>query len=109
VVTSATETNDPYPTISGTAEPGSTVTVVIDLGGGASVTYTTIANGDGTWSIDLATATPTDGALPDGGLAPGIYPLTVTATDAAGNTSAPANATLTITSGTTLYLPLIAR
>jgi uncharacterized repeat protein (TIGR01451 family) len=105
-----TETNNPYPTVSGTAEPSSTVTVVIDLGGGASVTYTTSADPDGNWSIDLATATPTDGALPEGGLAPGEYPVTVTATDAAGNVSDVMTFTLTITSGnTTLYLPLIAR
>jgi uncharacterized repeat protein (TIGR01451 family) len=114
LITSATETSDPYPTISGTAEPGSTVTVVIDLGGGASVTYTTTAGPDGTWSIDLANDTPTDGALPDGGLPPGEYPLTVTATDSVGNESAVTSFTLTITSettsgGTTLYLPLIAR
>jgi hypothetical protein len=49
---------------------------------------------------------PIDGALPEGGLAPGEYPVTVSATDAAGNVS-----TLTITggttnTGTTLYLPL---
>jgi hypothetical protein len=110
VVTSATETSDPYPTISGTAEAGVTITLTIDLGGGASVTYTTTADGDGNWSIDLASDTPTDGALPDDGLTPGEYALTVTATDAAGNESDPASATLTITSGsTTLYLPLIAR
>jgi uncharacterized repeat protein (TIGR01451 family) len=114
VLTSATETNDPYPTISGTAEPGSTVMVVIDLGGGTSVTYTTTADGDGNWSIDLANDTPTDGALPDGGLVPGEYPVTVTATDAAGNVSDVTTFTLTImgettSDGTTLYLPLIAR
>jgi uncharacterized repeat protein (TIGR01451 family) len=110
VVTSATETNDPYPTISGTAEAGVTITLTIDLGGGASVTYTTTADGDGNWSIDLASDTPTDGTLPDGGLTPGEYALTVTATDAAGNESDPASATLVITSdNTTLYLPLIAR
>jgi hypothetical protein len=41
----------------------------------------------------------TVGALPDGGLSDGTYPVTVTATDAAGNVS----------DTTTLYLPLIAR
>jgi hypothetical protein len=109
VVTSPSTTDSPTPTISGTADAGVTITLTIDLGGGASVTYETTTDGDGNWSIDLANNTPTDGTLPDGGLAPGDYPLTVTATDAEGNTSAPANATLTITSGTTLYLPLIAR
>jgi predicted phage tail protein len=114
VVTSGDTTDSPTPTISGTAEAGVTITLTIDLGGGASVTYETTTDADGNWSIDLATDTPTDGALPDGGLAPGEYPLTVTATDAEGNVSAPTSATLTITGeptsdGTTLYLPLIAR
>jgi hypothetical protein len=74
------------------------------------VTYTTTAGPDGAWSIDLTNDTPTDGALPEGGLAPGEYPVTVTATDAAGNVSNVTTFTLVITSdGTTLYLPLIAR
>jgi predicted phage tail protein len=66
------------------------------------------------WSIDLANNTPTDGTLPDGGLAPGDYPVTVMAIDTVGNESAVASFTFTITSettsdGSTLYLPLIAR
>jgi predicted outer membrane repeat protein len=112
VVTSSTETNDPYPTISGTAEAGVTITLTIDLGGGASVTYTTTADGDGNWSIDLANDTPTDGALPAGGLSDGSYPVTVTATNETGNTSTQYTLTVqtgTPAAGTTLYLPLIAR
>jgi hypothetical protein len=74
------------------------------------VTYTTTADGDGNWSIDLANDTPTDGALPDGGLAPGEYLVTITATDAAGNVSDVTTFTLVISGDdTTLYLPLIAR
>jgi uncharacterized repeat protein (TIGR01451 family)/uncharacterized repeat protein (TIGR02543 family) len=108
-ITSPALTNSPTPTISGTAEAGVTITLTIDLGG-ETVTYETTADGDGNWSIDLATDTPTDGALPEGGLAPGEYPVTVTATDAAGNVSDVMTFTMTITSGnTTLYLPLIAR
>ncbi|MFP3480701.1 Ig-like domain-containing protein, partial [Burkholderia sp. SIMBA_057] len=57
VVTSAALTNSATPTLAGTAEAGSTVTVAI---GGA--TYTTTATG-GHWSIDLATATPVTGSL----------------------------------------------
>jgi hypothetical protein len=107
------ETDDPTPTFSGTAEPGSTVTVVIDLGGGESVTYETTADGNGDWSIDLGSDTPTDGTLPDGGLGTGSYPVSITATDAADNASTPTALTLTITAApadfTTLYLPFVAR
>jgi uncharacterized repeat protein (TIGR01451 family) len=106
--------SSPTPTISGTAEAGVTITLTIDLGGGASVTYTTTAGEDGNWSIDLATATPTAGTFPTDGLTPSNYPVTVTATDAAGNVSVPAQVTLTVqaiarTAGTTLYLPLVER
>jgi hypothetical protein len=112
VVTSSTETNDPYPTISGTAEAGVTITLTIDLGGGASVTYETTADGDGNWSIDLASDTPTGGALPEGGLSDGSYPVTVTATNETGSASTQYTLTVqtsTPAAGTTLYLPLIAR
>jgi hypothetical protein len=114
VVTSGDTTDSPTPTLAGNADAGVTVTLTIDLGDGTSVTYTTTADGDGNWSIDLANDTPTDGALPEGGLAPGEYPVTVTATDTVGNESTVASFTLTITSettsdSTTLYLPLIAR
>jgi hypothetical protein len=112
VVTSGDTTDSPTPTISGTAEAGVTITVVIDLGGGASVTYTTTAGPDGTWSIDLATAQATDGALPDGGLSDGSYPVTATATNETGSASTQYTLTVqtsTPAAGTTLYLPLIAR
>jgi PKD repeat protein len=83
-----------------------------DLGGGASVTYTTTAGPDGAWSIDLADDDPTDGALPDGGLSDGSYPVTVTATNETGSASTQYTLTVqtsTPAAGTTLYLPLIAR
>jgi hypothetical protein len=107
------ETDDPTPPFSGTAEPGSTITVVIDLGGGESVTYETTADGNGDWSIDLGSDTPTDGTLPSEGLGTDSYPVSITATDAADNASTPTALTLTITAGpadfTTLYLPFVAR
>ncbi|WP_114861117.1 SwmB domain-containing protein, partial [Azospirillum brasilense] len=87
-VTSAALTNSATPTIAGTAEAGSTVTVTV---GGA--TYTTTATG-GTWSIDLATATPTAGSLSLN--ANGANPVSATATDAAGNTSTAGTQSLTI-------------
>ncbi|MGR0184826.1 beta strand repeat-containing protein, partial [Azospirillum aestuarii] len=88
VITSAALTNSATPTLAGTAEAGSTVTVTV---GGA--TYSTTATG-GTWSIDLATATPTAGSLSLN--ANGSNPVSVTAKDASNNTSNPGTQTLTI-------------
>ncbi|WP_454017463.1 Ig-like domain-containing protein [Azospirillum sp. Marseille-Q6669] len=88
VVTSAALTNSATPTLAGTAEAGSTVTVTV---GGA--TYSTTATG-GTWSINLATATPTAGSLSLN--ANGTNPVSVTATDASNNTSTPGTQTLTV-------------
>ena len=76
-------TNDTTPTITGTAEAGSTVTVVMP---GTGETITTTAAANGTWSV-----TPTT-ALADGTTGSAI----VTAKDAAGNISAPTNVPLTI-------------
>ncbi|MFT4262811.1 MAG: Ig-like domain-containing protein [Nocardioides sp.] len=65
---------DTTPTIAGTAEPDSTVTVIID-----GVTLgTTTADGSGDWTF----------TVPDGSaLSPGDHVVTATATDASGNTS----------------------
>ncbi|NUB16476.1 hypothetical protein GAY28_30660, partial [Azospirillum brasilense] len=87
-VTSAALTKNATPIIGGTAEAGSTVTVTV---GGA--TYTTTATG-GNWSVNLATATPASGALNLN--ANGANPVSATATDAAGNVSAPGTQSLTI-------------
>ncbi|MGR0189227.1 Ig-like domain-containing protein, partial [Azospirillum aestuarii] len=81
-------TNSATPTVTGTAEAGSTVTVTV---GGA--TYTTIATG-GNWSINLATATPVTGVLSLN--ANGANAVSATATDAAGNVSAAGTQSLTI-------------
>ncbi|TRO14970.1 DUF4347 domain-containing protein, partial [Ectopseudomonas mendocina] len=88
VVTSPALTNAPAPMLSGTAEAGSTVTVTI---GGA--TYTTVASG-GAWSLDLTTATPAAGSLALN--TNGANPVSVTATDAAGNVSSAGSQTLVI-------------
>src|SRR5439155_13614047 len=69
-------TNDNTPTFTGTAEPGSTVTVYVN--GVKAGTATTDASGDWTFTI------PANHALADGN-----YSITVTATDTAGNTSPP--------------------
>ncbi|WP_427305979.1 Ig-like domain-containing protein [Cupriavidus sp. H39] len=76
-------TNDGTPTLSGTAEAGSTISIY----NGATLIGTTVADAaTGAWTF-----TPTS-PLPDGAVS-----LTVTATDAAGNTSAPSTAfTLTL-------------
>lgn len=68
-------TNGTLPTISGTAEPGSTITIY----NGSTLLGTTTASNTipGAWSF-----------TPSGALAPGSISITATATDAAGNTGA---------------------
>ncbi len=77
----ASVTNNPLPVVSGTAEPGSTVTIFID----GSMAGNTQADGAGNWSF-----TPT---IP---LADGSRTFRARATDAASNTS-PDSSTNTIT------------
>ncbi|WP_424963800.1 Ig-like domain-containing protein [Ekhidna sp.] len=76
--------NDTTPVITGTAEPGSTVTVVID-----GVTFETTADGSGNWSINTEADTPTAGG-PFNPLSEGTYDVSVTSTDAAGNSTSDA-------------------
>lgn len=79
---SGDSTNDTTPTLSGTAEPGSTVTIRQD---GVDVT-TIVIDSSGTWSY-----TPTTP------LVNGTYTFTAVTTDGAGNTSQPSSGfTLTI-------------
>ena len=67
---SATYFNTRFPVLNGTAEPGSEVQVRIDTDGDqhANVTYTTTADANGNWAVDLKTATPSSGTLPATGL-----------------------------------------
>ena len=74
-------TNISRPTVGGTAEPGSTVTVLVD---GIAV-GTTIAGADGNWSFTPSTP-----------LADGTHAITSRATDPAGNSSG-ISAALTLT------------
>jgi hypothetical protein len=91
-ITSSDKNNDTTPVITGLAEPGSTVAVIIN-----GATFSTIVGPNGSWSIDLGTAIPNGGTTPIAPLVTGnSYPISVTATDAAGNTSAPATQTLAI-------------
>ncbi|WP_460792691.1 beta strand repeat-containing protein, partial [Micromonospora sonneratiae] len=79
VITSPTngqQVNDSTPTITGTGEPGNTITVTID---GVVAGTTTVAP-DGTWSFDTPTA-----------LTDGPHTVTATQTDAAGNVSPPSD------------------
>jgi len=71
-VFSGGRTNDTTPTISGTAEPGSTVTVFLN---GTAIAPTALTNGAGRWAVTTAP------------LAAGAYAITARAADVAGNTS----------------------
>src|SRR5205807_1695963 len=73
-------TNSSTPTVTGTAEPGSAVTVY----DGSAALGTATADGSGTWSY----TTPP--------LADGSHDLTFTTTDAAGNTSSSADLAITV-------------
>src|SRR5690606_29861205 len=51
-VTSHTATNDTTPVIAGTAVAGAQITVTLDIPGSGPVTFNTIADGNGNWSVD---------------------------------------------------------
>ncbi|POP41210.1 hypothetical protein CHU33_23865 [Superficieibacter electus] len=76
-LTSGQPSNDPQPTLSGTAEPGATITIY----DGVTALGTAVTNASGVWSF-----------TPPAPLASGTHPLTVVATDSAGNSSAPSTA-----------------
>ncbi|HIE4432987.1 Ig-like domain-containing protein [Burkholderia multivorans] len=76
-LTNGASTDDTKPTLTGTAEGGSTINVY----DGSTLLGSTTADASGNWSF-----TPTTG------LADGAHALTVTATDAAGNVSTPSAA-----------------
>jgi hypothetical protein len=94
--------NSGTPTFTGTGEAGSLVLVRIDLNGngvagdGADPTFQTTVGADGTWTLNLAGATPVTGAwsgsLPDAA----NYVVSAVSRDAAGNVSATTSGTLTI-------------
>ncbi|MDJ0793834.1 MAG: Ig-like domain-containing protein [Woeseiaceae bacterium] len=73
-------TNDPTPTVTGTAEVGTTNTITF---GGA--TFTVATDGFGQWSLDTGTVAPDSGTFsPD---LNGSNDVTVLSTDAAGNSA----------------------
>ena len=73
-------TNDSTPVLSGTAEAGNSVTVVV-----AGATYSTTATGGGTWSIATGSDTPDSGTFNPN--LNGSNEVVVSSTDAAGNSS----------------------
>ncbi|UXN09434.1 Ig-like domain-containing protein [Bartonella sp. HY328] len=73
-ITAGSSTNDTKPEFKGTGEPGSTITIK----DGDTVIGTTTADSDGKWTLK-----------PENPLSDGNHSITVTATDAAGNTSTP--------------------
>ncbi|HEF4745780.1 TPA: hypothetical protein SAO08_005703, partial [Burkholderia multivorans] len=76
-LTSGGSTDDTTPTLSGTAEAGSTINVY----DGTALLGTTTADASGNWTFTPATA-----------LGEGAHSLTVTATDSSGNVSVPSAA-----------------
>ncbi|MDO4232297.1 MAG: Ig-like domain-containing protein [Lautropia sp.] len=62
--------NNRFPTISGTAKPGTNIQLRIDTDDDLreNVTYNTTADAAGNWAVNLQTATPASGALPATGL-----------------------------------------
>ena len=67
---SATSFNNRFPTISGTAKPGTVVTLRLDTDNDQreNVTYTATADANGNWSVNLQSAKPATGNLPATGL-----------------------------------------
>ncbi|OQD47688.1 adhesin [Enterobacter cancerogenus] len=85
-------TNDRAPTLNGTGEPGSTITI----SNGSDVIGTVEVPSSGLWSF-----------TPPSPLVDGTYVLTATATDAAGNPSGQSNAWTIIVDGTAPAAPVI--
>ena len=88
-------TNNPRPTIVGTAEANSTVQIFGDVGSGAVLLGTTTADASGNWSFTPTTI-----------LIDGTYSITATATDAAGNVS-PSSAAFSMTIDTVAPVPTV--
>ncbi|HHU0624336.1 TPA: BapA/Bap/LapF family large adhesin [Enterobacter bugandensis] len=85
-------TNDRAPTLNGTGEPGSTITIF----NGSDIIGTVAVPSSSLWSF-----------TPPSPLADGTYVLTATATDAAGNPSGQSNAWTIIVDGTAPAAPVI--
>ena len=89
-VTSAKELATTRPVMAGTAEASALVRVTFDTDrdGRTDAVFETRAGADGQWRLDLASAQPTSGGLPGGGLPDGSrIAVTVVAIDAGANVS----------------------
>lgn len=95
VITGGTETNSPTPVFTGTADPGNTVRLSMQISGPSGATtigYATVADADGNWVINTLTDQPTSGQFPAGGIQPGqTTAISLVATNAAGNASTVVN------------------
>jgi len=98
VINEELNSNSQRPVITGTADPGSSITITIDAGdSGQRVTYTTTTDASGNWSVDLANDAPFSGALPQDGLPTDVSSTArVIATDTAGNAGPVTVGTITI-------------
>ncbi len=110
LITSPSSTIAHFPVIYGKAEPGSTVTVVLDPDNNPatdnSITYVVATNASGIWLVNTASAQPLSGALPTGGFVQGqIINVQAVARDQAGNTSSASRQILFI--GGRTYFPSI--
>ncbi|TWC71794.1 Ig-like domain-containing protein [Herbaspirillum sp. SJZ099] len=88
------DTSDPQPVFGGSAALGSGERLTVTVGG---ATYNVIVAANGSWSLDLASATPSIGSLSL--ISGGNYTVTVTAIDLAGNSSS-ASTTLQMSAAT---------
>ena len=99
-VTSDKTSTSRTPTVSGRAEVGATVRLLVDSDrdGNAEATYVTAADARGNWQVDLASQSPESGALPAAGLPAGSATLmTVVAIDGNLNQSSPTQFVLAVT------------
>ena len=89
------------PVLQGQAEPGSTITLTIGTAPNTA-TYSVLVNASGLWSLDLAIATPISGSK--AGLLPmntgTNLPISLAATDAAGNVGLSTSAGIDYSVGT---------
>ena len=87
-------TANTHPVNTGTGEPNSTVTVTIDPDHNpqtANAIYSVTTDKNGLWNLDLSTAIPVGGTQPISSLPEGTVGLSVTSTDAAGNSATATN------------------